>query len=253
MTQKFPRHIVRLLILLGLLLLFAYTAKTWLTDPSFYKYGHYRADSVPEMAARTPLFQGSAYCKTCHDEAKHDTSRGAHFKVQCEVCHGTNREHPDDGKMLVPTDTIRLCSTCHEKMPARPDRQPQIVLAEHPSTDEANAQCITCHKPHSPADDPAEELSDEAGSAAESSAMAPAIVSKCAKCHGRQGQGKRKNPALAGMDTAEFIDHIAKFKSGDSKSKKMIKYARQLSDEEIAELASYYQALPAVSKEKPPE
>ncbi len=253
MHNKLPKHIVRLLAALVFFLLVAYIAKTWLTDPSFYKYGHYRADAVPELASGTPLFRGSAYCKTCHDEPRRDTSLGAHISVECEVCHGTNREHPDDGKMLIPTDTIRLCSTCHEEMPARPDRQPQIVLAEHPSTEEANAQCITCHNPHSPADDPVMGLPDETESVAVSSTTLPAAVSKCAKCHGKQGQGKKKNPALAGMESVDFIEHMTKFKSGGGESKKMTKYAKRLSNEEIVELANYYQSLPAPPSEKPPE
>ena len=58
MKNKFPKHITRLLSLLGLVVVIALVAKTFLTDPSFYKYGHYRADSIPELAAGEPLFKG---------------------------------------------------------------------------------------------------------------------------------------------------------------------------------------------------
>jgi hypothetical protein len=39
MPQKVPKHIVRLLLLLGSFLLVAYAAKVYLTGPSYYRYG----------------------------------------------------------------------------------------------------------------------------------------------------------------------------------------------------------------------
>ena len=141
------------LVLLGFFLLLALVSKSYLTDPSFYRYGHFNADAVPELVAGIPLYKGTANRRTCHDEKQFDASTGAHIKVQCEVCHGTNRDHPDNDNMLIPADTIRLCSSCHEAMPSRPARQPQVVVAEHPSRDEVLTQCHTCHNPHSPADE----------------------------------------------------------------------------------------------------
>jgi predicted CXXCH cytochrome family protein len=257
MLKKLPKHIVRLLFLIVFFLLLAFAAKVYLTDPSFYKYGHYRADAIPELAAGTPLFKGTAYCQTCHDEKRLDTSVGAHISVQCEVCHGTNRDHPDDGKMLVPADTPRLCLTCHEKMPARPARQPQIVAAEHPSPEESTSQCHSCHNPHSPEDDGMSAKMPDSGIQTGADAGLPAelsaLISKCAKCHGKQGEGRRKNPALAGLDAAVFTEQMNRFKSGTRESKKMAKYAKPLSDTEITELARYYESLSATPPENHPE
>lgn len=156
---------------------------------------------------------------------------------------------------MIPVDTVRLCLTCHEAMPARPAQQPQIVLAEHPFPDEESTQCQTCHDPHSPT---VEELLAEAPTAdAETDTDVglhlPAALSKCSKCHGKQGQGRRKNPPLAGMEYAVFIEQMNSFKSGAGENKKMIKYAKQLSDEEIVELARYYEGLPVTIPEKPTE
>jgi len=111
MPKKLPKHIVRLLILLVFFLLLAFAAKTWLTDPSFYKYGHYRADAIPELAAGEPRYKGSAFCINCHDQRKADWLNGAHAVVQCEVCHGPYRGCPENGKAMIPVATIRLCST----------------------------------------------------------------------------------------------------------------------------------------------
>ncbi len=251
MTRKMPKHIFNLLILLGGFSILACAAKTWLTDPSFYEFGHYRGDAVPEIAAGTPLYQGSAYCRTCHEERQTDWPVGSHRTVQCEVCHGTDREHPDDGKTLIPADTIRLCTNCHEKLPTRPTRQPQIVAAEHPFPDEEPEQCQSCHDPHSPGDVEADEGAPGAqAQAAQTGGTTPGIpagVKKCAKCHGKQGEGRKKNPAIAGLESAVFIERINMYKTGARENKKMAKYAKALSDEEIAELAEYYAILPAVS------
>ena len=254
MSKKLPKHIVRLLILLVFFLLLAFAAKLWLTDPSFYKYGHYRADAIPELAAGEPRYKGSAYCLGCHDERKADWSNGFHAVIQCEACHGADLGCPENGKAMIPVDTVRLCTTCHEAMPARPAQQPQIVLAEHPFPGEENEKCQTCHDPHSPT---VEELlagaETRADTQADAKAELPSDLPAALKCHGKQGQGRRKNPPLAGMDSAVFIEQMNKFRSGAGESKKMTKYAKPLSDEEIVELARYFEGLPAKIPEEPPE
>ena len=253
MPKKLPSHIVRLLLLLGSFLLLALVAKTFLTDPSFYEYGHYRADAVPELAAAEPVYKGSAYCLGCHEQRKADWSEGAHVVVQCEVCHGTNREvclnpgheNSENTTSSIPTDTIRLCTTCHLALPARPATQPQIELGQHPFPDEETPQCYTCHNPHSPSnEEPPTEDGVQPLTVTEPPAELLSAVSKCAKCHGKQGQGRNKTPALAGMEAAVFIGRMNNYKSGNSESKPMIKFASRLSDEEIAQLARYYESLP---------
>ncbi len=254
MPKKLPKHIARLLLLLGFFLLLAYVAKVYLTDPSFYKYGHYRADAVPELASAEPVYKGSAYCLGCHEQRKADWSISAHVAVQCEVCHGTNREiclatdqeRLENDRSTIPTDTIRLCTTCHLALPARPATQPQIVLGQHPFPDEETPQCYTCHNPHSPSnEEPAVTEGDPAVAVTEAAAKVPAAVSKCARCHGKQGQGRNKTPALAGMQAAVFIEQMNNYKSGAIENKTMARYANSLSEEEIVELAHYYENLPA--------
>jgi cytochrome c553 len=250
MSQKTPKHIVRLLLLLSGALLFAYSAKVFLTDPSFYEYGHYRADAVPELAEGELVYKGSESCRECHSERNSDWSVSSHKAVQCEVCHGTDQECPDTEGKRIPTDTIRLCSTCHEAMPARPASQPQIVVGEHPFADGEIMQCIECHNPHTPGPVLREEDTLAADSqAAEAGPAMPESATKCAKCHGKRGEGIKKNPALAGLEAAVFVERMQLYRSGGGESKIMTRFARALSDEEIAELAAYYASLPAASPE----
>ena len=83
----------------------ALIAKWYFTVDSFYKYGHYRADSVPEIAAQEPVFQTPRYCQTCHSERHAQWSAGSHKSVICEVCHGAAQGHPQNGKLPIPKDT----------------------------------------------------------------------------------------------------------------------------------------------------
>ncbi len=245
MTQRMPKHIVRLLLLLGFFLIFAFAAKIYLTDPSYYRYGYYRADAVPELADGPLHYLGSPYCQAeCHEERNEDWPLGAHKTVQCEVCHGTTEECPVKEGTRIPADTIRLCLTCHEAMPARPAAQPQITLSEHPVADGESMRCIECHDPHSPGPVAREEVTTVVEPPIASIAVAaPASAKKCAKCHGKQGEGVKNNPPLAGLGATVFIDMMNTYRSGGGDSKIMIRFAESLSDEETLELAVYYEGL----------
>ncbi len=248
-----PKHIRNLLLLLGGFLLVAYLAKIYLTDPSYYKYGYYRADAVPEIASGEPLYKGAGYWLECHPERQADWPTGNHKTVACQVCHGATVQCAEDGAMPKPADTIRLCTTCHLEMPARPARQPQIVLGDHPFPGEETPRCTTCHDPHSPENwvagaidtsaDPQETVTEE------TPVKAPAAVSKCAKCHGKQGQGRGKNPPIAGLEPSVFVERMDMYIYGDRDSKIMERLARALNEQEIEELAEYYASLRAASDE----
>jgi cytochrome c553 len=224
-----PKHGIRLIALMIVAAAVVIAAKSFFTDDSFYRYGHYRADSVVEMAALTPQYQGTDYCQGCHEERHTTWSAGVHAAVKCEVCHGAAREHPISGKLPVPTDTVRLCTLCHEAMPTRPATQPQIDVAEHSGTE----QCIACHNPHSP------KIGEVAGGAAGTEAL----VAQCSGCHGEDGLGDEDSPPLAGKQADFLARRMQDYKSGTAENPMMNMIAGTLSDQNIADLAAHYASL----------
>ena len=60
---------------------------------------------------------------------------------------------------------------------------------------------------------------------------------------GSNGEGKKKNPPLAGMEESAFIQAMADYKSGAKENKMMARTAKKLSDEDFANLAAYYHSL----------
>lgn len=259
-----PAHIIRLLLLLAALLLLAVTARNYVLDPSFYQFGVYRGDAVVELAAGAPQFRGPAYCEACHADRHTEWTAGAHRGVKCEVCHGAAREHPVDSALPIPTNTIKLCTVCHEAMPARPASQPQIVVAEHPFKHDGALQCATCHNPHSPAiggqrppsapreaanfavaESTAPTPAAETVAAAPIAARVAALTAPCASCHGANGQGVGTYAALAGGDRAALARQLEEYRSGALQNPIMNAIAGSLSDKDIADLAEHYASLPA--------
>ncbi|MDP2620040.1 MAG: c-type cytochrome [Hyphomicrobiales bacterium] len=253
-----PRHIVRLILLLVAAAALGYAAIAFLTVDSFYQYGHYRGDSVAEIASDKPKYQGTAYCQSCHAEQSAAWSEGAHNRtdagkaVICETCHGpaggrdgeemlahvsTGPVHPDDLKLAVPSDTRELCTLCHEKMPARPAEQPQIVVAEHAG----EQQCAVCHDPHSPllnlvSTTPMAQAGDAAAGAAK--------AADCIGCHGAEGVSVGlPGPTLAGQKAAYLVESFKAYKTGARAEPMMSAFAQMASDEDAANLAAYYSGL----------
>jgi len=230
-----PKHITRLLMLIGGALVLALVVRSFVIPDSFYRFGHFRANSVIEIAAKEPVFQGSAYCSTCHSDRHAQWSASNHKSVNCETCHGAAKGHPENGKLPIPTDTVALCTLCHEAMPGRPQTQPQIVVASHA----ADQQCKTCHNPHAPkiAAGPAKIEGDVA-------AGRKLATADCASCHGAKGISPNDTwPNLAGQNAAYLVRITSAYKSGDQQDVMMTPLAKALSDQDIRNLAAYYAEL----------
>ncbi len=226
-----PKHIFRLISLILGIVVVAAIAIPFLTVDSFYRFGHYRANSVPEIAAQEPVYQTSRYCQSCHAARHAQWSAGNHKTVTCETCHGAAQGHPDNGKLPIPRDVARLCTLCHEAMPGRPAAQPQIQVAQHSS----GQQCNVCHNPHSP------KIAIAAAKVAGDAAAGKQRAAACASCHGADGTSPNDTwPNLAGQSATYLARILAAYKSGDQKDVAMTPLAQALSNADIQNLAAYY-------------
>ena len=230
-----PKHISRLIYLLLAIVVLAFIAPRILTVDSFYRFGHYRANSVIEIAAREPAYQTATYCLSCHAKRVAQWSANSHKSVACEICHGAAEGHPDNGKLPIPKDTVKLCSLCHESMPGRPHTQPQIVLAKHNPLASTGQQCTGCHNPHSPKI--AAGLVKVTGNAA----IGKQRAGDCEACHGADGNSPNNTwPNLAGQNAAYLARILAAYKSGDQEDVAMTPLAKELKDADIQNLAAYF-------------
>ena len=229
-----PKHIVRLLLLMATAAVLGYAAKTFFTPESFYKYGPYRAASVPELASQEPVFQTPRYCQTCHAERHAQWSANSHKSVIFEVCHGAAQGHPQNGKLPIPSDSVKLCSLCHEAMPERPKTQPQVKIAQH----SAGQQCVTCHNPHAP------KIVSAAVMVAGDAAAGAKRAAACASCHGANGISPNETwPNLAGQNAVYLSRILGAYKSGAQKDVIMTPIAQALSNADVQDFAAYYGSL----------
>jgi cytochrome c553 len=229
-----PKHIVRLLVVIIAFGAVALIAKWFFTAKSFFEYGHYRADSVPEIAAQEVVFQTPRYCQPCHAPRHAQWSANSHKTVICETCHGPAHGHPQNGKLPIPSDTVKLCTLCHEAMPGRPRTQPQVEPAQH----SGGQQCIVCHNPHAP------KIASAAIRVAGDAAAGEKRAAACAGCHGAKGLSPNDTwPNLAGQHPAYLARILGAYKSGDQKDVVMTPMAQGLSDADVRNLAAYFGSL----------
>ena len=127
-----PRHIFRLILVILVCVVVGYGAKRFFTVNSFYEYGHYRGDSVADIASDKPKFKGVGYCASCHAKQIAEWSNGVHNSsdigkiVKCEVCHGAGGER--DVRRPVQSFGYRRGSP-EESQNGRPDRHQKALHA----------------------------------------------------------------------------------------------------------------------------
>jgi hypothetical protein len=143
-----PKHIVRLILLIGIALLGFLVVRELLVAQSHGVFGHYRGASVGEVAFPPPVIKTPAYCQGCHFDRHAEWRAAGHKTVMCETCHGPAVDHPAKGKLPIPQYTVSLCIACHEAKPARRRDFPQIVLQTHLAGTGTPQDCIACHNPH---------------------------------------------------------------------------------------------------------
>lgn len=233
-----PKHISRLIILLGILVLALISGKIFFTPKSFGAYGHYRAASVTEIADFKPKYKNPSYCQSCHSTQYTAWSTSIHKPVNCQVCHGAAGDHPARGKLPTPTDTVKLCGTCHAETAGRPASQPQIKVADHAGTQ----QCVACHNPHSPLfTSTGAPISRGKRTATADLAAGKAQAARCESCHGSEGISSIPGfPNLACQKEAYLADALKAYRVGTRSNPAMAGIAKGLRDADIQNVAAYY-------------
>jgi hypothetical protein len=142
------KHLIRLAALFLFGLMAFLVVRALMMPVGFGVFGHYRAGALDDNRTRPVRYAGQAACLDCHADAAEARAGGGHARVSCESCHGPLAGHaaePDTTAARRP-DPRLTCLRCHSSNPARPRRQPQIVVKDHAE----EGPCTACHQPHRP-------------------------------------------------------------------------------------------------------
>jgi len=144
-----PLHLKRLLLTGVVIVSLFLLLKNALTPESFGQYGHYRGNSMAEIAALPIHYVGNKSCEQCHDTIVTMKNEGYHSDLSCEGCHGAAYKHikdPEKEKLIKP-NSREFCGKCHSINPARPEKAitQQNIKDHHPED-----LCAKCHNPHQP-------------------------------------------------------------------------------------------------------
>lgn len=66
------------------------------------------------------------------------------------------------------------------------------------------------------------------------------LAANCANCHGTDGRSVGVMESLAGYDKEKFISNMKEFRSGDKPATLMHQLVKGYSDQQIADLATYF-------------
>ena len=74
--------------------------------------------------------------------------------------------------------------------------------------------------------------------------LARNLAATCANCHGTNGVAQPGHESLAGKDKNELLQKLMDFKTGRKPATLMHQLSKGYSDEQLAQLAGYFAALP---------
>jgi predicted CXXCH cytochrome family protein len=148
------KHAYPIFILVGLALVAAFVAKQSLVPPTYGQYGPYRGAAVAQARKKPTRYLGAKTCSKCHAKEAKLHAKDAHFRVQCEACHGPGAAHAKAKKGHIKRPSGQtFCLQCHQQLAARPGAFAQIDWRKHYAfvgVKELKTPCTTCHDPHEP-------------------------------------------------------------------------------------------------------
>lgn len=235
------KHIQRLIAILVVFAMIFVAGKFFFPPKSFWAYGHYRANSVSEIAAPHPAYVNPESFSTVYAKEYESWSTGIHKVVKCQICHiSADKTLSAATGLPMPGDTRKLCVKCHEKIAGRPDFMPQIEVDSH-----SNGQvCIACHNPHSPLFSLTGEPITPAGGAGAGVADIAAgkkVSATCAGCHGPLGVSAiAAFPNLACQKQSYLLGALTDYQSGKRVNPVMSGIAKSLSPADMQNVAAYF-------------
>ncbi len=155
-------HVFRpLIVVLGIVALIL-IARVFLVPKDFgigergYMYGWHRKGNEEDWKKFKVKYQGTEYCKDCHEKNYTSIKKTPHQIIPCEDCHGP-AGRPDgvvhfDGEKFpkLPIDKSRAqCLRCHFPLPYPTSLRSKIKGID-PAKHNPDIECSTCHNPHNP-------------------------------------------------------------------------------------------------------
>jgi len=144
MPVQLRRLIPIFIVFIGLFLVIRH----FLVPDSFGQYGHYRGDSLKDIASNELVYASKENCWDCHDDIKEKISNDVHAGLSCLICHGTGLEHVENPESdnILKNSGRDFCGRCHQLNAARStDIIFQVDITSHHIEKD---NCIECHNPH---------------------------------------------------------------------------------------------------------
>lgn len=148
-------HVIRpLIVVLGIVALIL-LARVFFVPKDFgigergYMYGWHRKGNEEDWKKFKVKYQGSEYCKDCHDKNFTSIMKTPHQIIPCEDCHGPAVDHPSDPPKLAIDRSREQCLRCHYPLPYASSLRSKIRSID-PEQHNAGVECASCHNPHNP-------------------------------------------------------------------------------------------------------
>jgi len=150
------KHLWRLFLLVVIGVTAVIVGRLFFVPKTFGMFGPYRAANLLEQRAFPVKYQGPGACEPCHADEYAFWKANGHKTIICEDCHAPITTHIKGDEKFADMEINRsfnFCLRCHQKLPARPEKFPQIDPIEHLADAKLSLQdtvCLVCHSPHDP-------------------------------------------------------------------------------------------------------
>jgi predicted CXXCH cytochrome family protein len=144
-----PLYVILALVGLILLLRVFIVPEDFGTYDRGFMYAWHRKGNEQEWKDFKVKYQTAEYCKQCHTEQSALLGNSPHLLIQCENCHGPAIDHPAEPPKLSIDRSRQFCLRCHSWLPYKASGRYDIA-GINPDEHYPDAECATCHNPHSP-------------------------------------------------------------------------------------------------------